>query len=106
MTPFGSGPVALPGTIQAENFDNGGANVAYVDTSSGNSGGAYRTTDVDVEATTDTGGGNNVGWIATGEWLKYSVNVSTAGTYTLEFRVACSGGGGTFHVEGPTRSEH
>ena len=62
-TPFGSGPVALPGTIQAENFDNGGANVAYVDTSSGNSGGAYRTTDVDVEATTDTGGGNNIGGI-------------------------------------------
>ena len=100
--PFGSGPVALPGTIEAENFDNGGANVAYVDTSSGNSGGAYRNTDVDIEGTTDTGGGNNVGWIATGEWLKYTVNVSTAGTYTLEFRVACSGGGGTFHIEGPT----
>ncbi len=104
LTPFGSGPVALPGTIQAENFDNGGANVAYVDTSSGNSGGAYRTTDVDVEATTDTGGGNNVGWIATGEWLKYSVNVSTAGTYTLEFRVASSGGGGTFHVDSGTQN--
>ena len=103
-TPFGSGPVALPGTIQAENFDNGGANVAYIDTSSGNSGGAYRTTDVDVEATTDTGGGNNVGWIATGEWLKYSVNVSTAGAYTLEFRVASSGGGGTFHVDAGTQN--
>jgi phosphatidylserine/phosphatidylglycerophosphate/cardiolipin synthase-like enzyme len=103
LTPFGSAPVALPGTIQAENFDNGGANVAYVDTSSGNSGGAYRNnTDVDIEGT--TGGGNNVGWIATGEWLKYTVNVATAGAYTLEFRVASSGGGGTFHVESGTQN--
>ena len=98
--PFGSQPLALPGTMQAENFDNGGANVAFFDTTSGNSGGQFRNTDVDVETTTDTGGGFNVGWIAPGEWLKYSVNVGTAGAYTLEFRVAGAGGGGTLHVEG------
>ncbi len=100
--PFGGSPLALPGTIQAENFDNGGANVGYSDTTTGNAGATYRNTDVDVEGTTDTGGGNNVGWIAASEWLKYTVNVSTAGSYTLEFRVASSGGGGTFHIEGAT----
>ena len=97
--PFTGTPVALPGTIQMENFDTGGAGVAYSDTTSGNSGGEYRTTDVDIEATSDAGGGYNVGWVRPGEWLKYTVNVSAAGTYTLEFRVAASAAGGTFHLE-------
>jgi phosphatidylserine/phosphatidylglycerophosphate/cardiolipin synthase-like enzyme len=97
--PYGGTPVSLPGTIQAENFDTGGASVAYSDTSSGNEGGQYRSTDVDVESTSDTGGGYDVGWVAPGEWLKYTVNVTTAGTYTIEARVASSGAGGTFHIE-------
>ncbi|CAN5864463.1 hypothetical protein BH24ACI4_BH24ACI4_08120 [soil metagenome] len=99
LAPFGGSPIGLPGTIQAENFDNGGAGVAYVDTTAGNSGAQYRSTDVDIEGTSDTGGGYNVGWMAAGEWLKYTVNVTTAGTYTIEARVAASGNGGTFHVE-------
>jgi hypothetical protein len=98
-TPYGGVAAALPGTLQVENFDEGGRNVAYADTTTGNSGGQYRTTDVDIERTADTGGGYNVGWIKTGEWLKYSVTVAAAGTYTLEFRVAASTGGGTFHLE-------
>jgi hypothetical protein len=98
-TPFGGTPVALPGTVQAENFDDGGQNVAYYDTTSGNSGGHYRSTDVDIETTSDSGGGYNVGWMAVGEWLKYTVNVGTSGTYDLEFRVAANGSGGTFRLE-------
>lgn len=98
--PYGGTPVSLPGTIQAENFDEGGAEVAYHDATSGNSGGKYRlTTDVDIESTSDTGGGFNLGWMSVGEWLKYTVNVGTAGTYDIEFRIASSGGGGTFHLE-------
>ena len=45
------------------------------------------------------GGGYNVGWIAPGEWLQYSVNVTSAGSYTFAGRVAASGQGGSFHVE-------
>jgi hypothetical protein len=45
------------------------------------------------------GGGYDVGWIAADEWLNYTVNVATAGTYTLSVRVACYGAGGTIHVE-------
>jgi hypothetical protein len=41
-----------------------------------------------LEATTDTGGGVNLGWTAAGQWFKYTVNVATAGTYTISFRVA------------------
>jgi regulation of enolase protein 1 (concanavalin A-like superfamily) len=96
---FGGTAVALPGVIQAENFDEGGPGVAYHDLTAGNAGGAYRNTDVDIEVTTDAGGGHNVGWIQAGEWLEYSVNVTTAGAYTLQARVASSGAGGTLHVQ-------
>src|SRR5204863_339320 len=97
-TPYGGTPAAVPGTIEAERFNEGGANVAYKDTTAGNNGGAFRTTDVDIEATTDTGGGYDVGWTDVGEWLNYTVNVTTAGSYTLDARVAANGAGGTFHV--------
>lgn len=98
-TPFGGTPLPLPGTLQAENFDDGGSGIGYVDTTAANLGGQYRTTNVDIEGSADVGGGYNIGWIAPGEWLKYTVNVTTAGTYDLEMRVASSGSGGTFHIE-------
>jgi probable HAF family extracellular repeat protein len=98
-TPFTGSPIALPGTVQAEDFDNGGEGVAYHDTTAGNSGGRYRATDVDVQPTTDSGGGYNVGWMAPGEWLAYSVNVAAAATYRLDLRIAASGEGGRVHVE-------
>jgi hypothetical protein len=96
-TPFTGTPIALPGAIRASDFDNGGEGVAYHDTTGGNTGGAYRQTDVDLQASTD--GGNNVGWIAAGEWLNYTVKVTSAGSYAVTFRVASSGQGGTFHLE-------
>jgi len=97
QTPY-AGVIQLPGTIQAENFDNGGQNVAYYDTGSGNSGGQYRSTDVDIETTSDTGGGYNVGYIDTGEWLEYTVNVANAGDYDFYVRVASPNGGSSFKI--------
>ena len=100
VTPASAQSIALPGTIELENFDQGSAGVAYSDTTGGNSGGQYRATDVDIETTADATGGFNIGWVYPGEWLKYTVNVPAAGAYTLEFRVAApTGGGGTFHIE-------
>jgi hypothetical protein len=96
-TPFGSSAASLPGTIEAEDFDNGGEGVAYHDVTAGNAGGAYRATDVDIEPATD--GAYDIGWVSAGEWLAYSVNVANAGTYLFEARVASAGAGGTFHVE-------
>jgi subtilisin family serine protease len=98
-TPFGGSPVVIPGTIEAENFDDGGEGVAYHDGTAVNSGGKYRQTGVDIEATLDGGGGFSLGYVAAGEWLKYTVSVTTSGSYTLESRVASNGSGGTFHVE-------
>ncbi|MDB5272924.1 MAG: C-terminal target protein, partial [Chitinophagaceae bacterium] len=98
--PYGGTPWAIPGKIEAENYDLGGQGLAYNETTTANQGGAYRTTDaVDIEASTDTGAGYNVGYIVAGEWLKYTVNVTTAGTYSLALRVAATAAGKTFHVE-------
>ncbi len=97
-TPFSGTPTALPGTIEAENYDLGGQGVAYSDTTAGNSGGAYRHDDVDIRTTTDSSGGYNLKSVRAGEWLAYSVNVASAGTYSVALRVASSGGGGTVHL--------
>jgi hypothetical protein len=96
-TPFTGARLAVPGTVQAEHFDNGPAGSAYFDQTAGNAGGAYRQTNVDIEVASD--GGYNVGWIGAGEWLAYSVDVAASGTHLLEARVASYGQGGTFHVE-------
>jgi len=75
---------------QAESFNN--AN----DTTAGNSGGACTNNvnvNVDIQGTTDAGGGCNVGWIAQGEWLAFNgLNVPTTGSYTIRLRVASPSG--------------
>jgi GH18 family chitinase len=99
QSPYGGTVRNIPGTIEAEHYDLGGQGVAYNDLSAGNSGGALRTDNVDLEASTDTGTGHNVGWVQAGEWLEYTVNVQTAGTYSLQVRVASTTAGKTFHIE-------
>jgi endonuclease/exonuclease/phosphatase family metal-dependent hydrolase len=96
-SPFNGVALAIPGWIQAEDFDNGDQYVAYYDNTPGNNGGAYRATDVDIASTPS--GGYAVGWIGAGEWLRYTVNVASPGTYTVTARVASAGSGGTFHIE-------
>ena len=95
-TPYGGTSWTVPGQIQAENYDVGGQNVAYYDTTSGNSGKVYRADDVDI--TTSSNGGYCVQSSAPGEWLNYTVNVASSGTYVISFSVASTGLGGNFHV--------
>jgi hypothetical protein len=97
-TPFGGTPIPLPGTIQFENYDNGGEGIAYHDTTSANEGGQYRAGGVDLGAATDAGGGYFLGWTNPGEWEKYTVNVDSTGAYSVSLRVACGSTGGTFHI--------
>lgn len=102
-TAYTGTPINLPGIIQAENYDKGGEGIAYHDTDATNDGGQYRTSEgVDIESSTDTGGGYDVGWIQTGEWLKYTVAVQTSRSYVVTVRVAsgiAGGTAGTFHIE-------
>lgn len=98
-SPFSGTPVSIPGVIEAENFDTGGEGVAYHDADAVNLGGAYRPGEgVDLQPTTDAGGGYNVGWIRAGEYLDYTVNVATAGRVPLQLRVASPFAGGTLGV--------
>ena len=92
--PFGGTPAAVPGTVQAANYDTGGQGVAYNVTSANGTANSYRSDGVDLEATADTqdtsaaGGAYDMGWTDAGQWFKYTVNVATAGIYTVSFRVA------------------
>lgn len=48
---------------------------------------------VQLETTTDTGGGQNVGWIDANDWMAYAnINFPTSGTYKVEYRVASVSG--------------
>jgi hypothetical protein len=87
----------VPGDIACMNFDNGGEMIAYHDLDGvhkGPAGGSRATEGVDVE------GSSNIGYVLTGEWLKYTVNVATSGTYDFTLQTA-SGlpGTGKFHLE-------
>ena len=97
--PFGGAEAAVPGRIQAENYDIGGEGVAYYNTTVGNSGGVYRTDDIGIEATTDIGGGYDVGWLNNGEWLEYTVNPpDPSAIYSINVRVAAPSTGGQLRV--------
>jgi hypothetical protein len=52
-----------------------------------------------TQATTDAGGGLNVGSIDKGDWINYNVNVATAGTYTVGFRIATAAAGAGFQLK-------
>lgn len=97
--PYGGTPWPIPGMVQAEDFDEGGEGQAYHDETNANHGGQYRTEGVDIQSTTDDGGGYNVGWIREDEWLTYTVDVQQAGDYQFAFRVASRSTGGSFHLE-------
>lgn len=94
--------ISIPGTIQAglyDKFEGGiGQGISYVDASVNNEGG-FRPNEY-VDAGNDPDEGAVVGWIATGEWLEYSVDVQEAGIYTLDFRYASDNdlGGGPFYL--------
>jgi hypothetical protein len=89
----------LPSRIEAEDYRVGGPGVGYFDTTDGNSGRAYRSDGVDIEATDDNGGGYDVGWMAPEEWLAYDINASATGTYQVLVRAATPSGGRRFHIE-------
>ena len=85
-------PEAIPGTVLAENYDTGGQGVAHNVTSVNGTDNSYRSDGVDLETTSAPGGGNDLGWTATGQWFRYTVNVATAGTYTISLQVSSPNG--------------
>jgi beta-glucanase (GH16 family) len=81
-------------TLQAEDYTNA------FDTTAGNAGNQHRTDNVDIEATSDAGGGYNVGWTANGEWLAHNnITFPTSGAYTIAYRVAAPAAGGVISAD-------
>lgn len=77
--PGGCDAVEVPERVQAED---------YCDMSG-----------VQTETTSDTGGGENVGWIETGDSLTYAIDVPSAGIYNVSYRLASLDNGAYFNLE-------
>jgi hypothetical protein len=90
--PYGGTAAAVPGTVQAANYDTGGQGTGYNVTSVNGSANSYRPDGVDLEACSDTGCGDDIGWTGTGQWFRYTVKVATARTYTVTLRLSSPSG--------------
>lgn len=77
--------IAIPGKVEAENYDKAGQGFSYYDMEMENKGGAYREDGVDIEAAGDN---YVVGYTVEGEWLKYTVDVAADGEYVITANVA------------------
>ncbi len=99
--PFNGTVHTIPGRIEAEEYDLGGEGLAYHEANAqGNQGnGTFRDDEVDIEVCTDAGGGFNLGYTLTDEWLEYTVDVANTGAYDLDLRLAKDGNDGVFHIE-------
>lgn len=97
--PYQGSPIQIPGTIQAQDYDLGGAGVAYSDSDDINEGETYRTDGVDIETTEDNTGDYNLGWTNLDEWVEYTIEVAEDGQYNFEFRVASNGEGGAISLD-------
>ncbi|MEI6891254.1 MAG: carbohydrate-binding protein [Pontiella sp.] len=82
--PYGSS-WSVPGQIEAEEYDLGGEGIAYHDSTSGNSGGQFRTDDVDIISCSE--GGYAVVAVDD-EWLSYTLSVAVEGVYHFDVRYA------------------
>ena len=98
QSPFPTGAHAVPGLIEAENFDSGGQGVAYNDSDATNKGAQGRTGEgVDLENCAE--GGLNIGWTVDGEWLEYTIDVASAGDYEISTRYAALNTVGTISYQ-------
>lgn len=96
QTPYHGDPVILPGKVEAEDYDNGGAGVAYYDDSQGNEGATYRSESVDIGGTDAVG--YSVGWFNSDEWLEYTIDVKETGTYALSLLTATEENNGAYSI--------
>jgi len=90
--------IAIPGTLEAENYDKAGEGYSYHDTSTKNEGDAsFRTAEgVDI---VNGNGGKAIGYTEADEWMEYTVNVAEAGKYTCEAVVSSGVTGSKFTVQ-------
>lgn len=71
--------IAIPGKLEAENF--------------------IKNVGLQLETTTDAGGGQNIGYTNAGDYLEYRVRVAQTTEYHLELRIASAGAAGLLEVQ-------
>ncbi|HEV2545696.1 MAG TPA: carbohydrate-binding protein [Methylobacterium sp.] len=84
QNPFnGTAPTFTNGvlTVDASNFDTGGQGIAYNDNAGRDGGTTFRA----GEAVEFVNSQNDIGYIRPGEWVEYTINAPTGGTYDLSF---------------------
>lgn len=89
--PFNGIAAAIPGKIEAEEFDFGGEGNAYHDNDEENRNGGNRNEGVDMNNTA-------IGYTQKGEWIEYTVNVEKGGIYDINARVASGSDGSAFKL--------
>lgn len=90
-TPYSGTPIAIPGKVQLENFDEGAEGVVFNEVATtwepNPINNPYRIgSDVDIANVANVG--YVVNYTETGEWLDYTVDVQKSGYYNIAFRVA------------------
>lgn len=93
--PYSGKPIALPGVIQAENFDLGMAGEAYYDSEPANQDDKYRKTGVDI---VEGNNGYALGYTAPKEWVVYTVTVAETQKFYWKATVSSGSGGGSFKI--------
>lgn len=101
--PYGGSPAPIPGSIfpgEYDLFEGGFANgISYQDLSPGNNG-DFRLSEW-ADASNHSTEGPVMGWINSGEWLEFTIDVQQAGFYKVDIRYASgnTAGGGPLQIE-------
>ena len=96
---YGKSAISIPGIIEAENFDKGGDGLTFHDADAEDHGKAnYRKDNEGVDIYADNNGYVIGHTSSTDEWLEYTVNVKTAGTYSYSATVSSDEPGSGFKI--------
>lgn len=94
LTPFSGTPIPVPGTINVEEFDNGGQGFSYLESDSVRKGTLHFRPDVLVDIGQVKANPNGINDtlaitnMVAGEWCSYTINVATSGYYTIKAQYA------------------
>lgn len=92
------GAIAIPGVIEAENFDKGGEGFTFHDDDKDEAKSGYRSDNEGVDIKKLAIGGYGLGWTAVGDWYEYTIDVKEEGKYTCEAVGSSGTTGSAFRV--------
>ena len=98
---FGGTPASIPGTIEAENFDEGNQDSTYGNSSVSSSAEVdkdYRGSDYSNIGIVNSGTGKAIGYTSADQWMEYTVNVAEDGEYDIVASVSNGSGAGKLNL--------